>query len=61
MDVIASKFLTYTHCQPCRIALGKFLPFVFMAKVAKNICQTSTEKVYLAFDCKYERFMSKCM
>ena len=47
------NFLTYTQCQPCSVTLGKFLLLAFMAKVAKNIRQTSIEKVCLAFDCKY--------
>jgi len=51
--LLLPKFWTYTQCQPCSIALGKFLLLVFMAKVAKETCPTSKEKVYLAFDCKY--------
>jgi len=47
------NFWTYPPCQPCSIALGKFLLLVFMAKVAKKTCQTSKEKAHLAFDCEY--------
>ena len=51
--LLLPNFLTYTQCQPCSTALGKFLLLVFMAKAAKKNCQTSIEKPYLAFDCKY--------
>jgi len=51
--LLLPNFLTYPQCQPCSIALGKFLLLVFMAKVGKKTCQTSKEKAYLAFDCKY--------
>jgi len=43
----------WQQCQPCSIALGKFILLVFMTKVAKKACQMSKEKACLAFDCKY--------
>jgi len=52
--LLLPNFSTYPQChQPCSIALGKFLLLVIVAKVAKKTCQTSKEKAYLAFDCKY--------
>ena len=51
--LLLPNFQTYTQCQPSSIAVGKFLLLVFMAMVAKKICQMFTEKAYLAFDCKY--------
>ena len=53
LTLLLPNFWTYPRCQPCSIALGKFLLLVFMTKVAKKTCQTSKEKAYLAFDCKY--------
>jgi len=50
--LLLPNFLHYPQCQPCSIALGKFLLLVFMTKVAKKICQTPIEKAYLAFDSK---------
>jgi len=43
--LLLPNFWTCPQCQPCSIALGKFLLLVFMAKVAKKTCQTSKEKL----------------
>jgi len=43
INVIASQFLNL-QCQAYSVALGKFLLLAFMAKVAKNSCQTTIEK-----------------
>jgi len=51
--LLLPNFWTYPQCQPCWIALGIFRLMVFMLKVAKKTCQTSKEKAYLPFDCKY--------
>jgi len=51
--LLLPNFRTYPQCQSCSIVLGKFIMLVFTAKVAKKTCQTSKEKAYLAFDCKY--------
>ena len=58
--LLLPNFWTLPQRQPCSLAQGIFPLLVFMAKVAKKNCQTSIEKVYLAFDCKYVSWVCLC-
>jgi len=44
MNVVVSQFLNLHTVSTLLICFGKFLLLVFMANVAKEICQMSKEK-----------------